>query len=104
MSLSAASVNCTFGLSKLLSVSEPLALVEPSAIETFCSTAEFCEKVRLALPILSGEVSDGVLIWAFCSMPLPLKFMAAEFLIGPVACRLREMMPEPETPSAAETP
>src|SRR5947199_3308407 len=76
LTLSAFSVNCTWGAAKFLSVSVPVALVWPTEATTFSRIAEFWLKRRSELRIWIGLVKEGILSDAFCNFPLPLKFRA----------------------------
>src|SRR3954469_21416451 len=102
--LSALSVNCTCGAVKFFAVRLPLALVEPIPAFRFSNTAESFVNLRSALRICSGFVSVSELMVAFCSLPLPLRFIAPAPLIGPTACRSSATAPEPFTPSTALAP
>src|ERR1019366_1167872 len=103
-SLSAASANVSRGAWKLATLRLPLALVEPSDAARFVRFTEFCVNCRFALRTFTGWVSDGTFSEAFCKAPLPLKFMALVFLMGPVAWISRLMLPVPLMPSTAVIP
>src|ERR1019366_1783600 len=103
-SLSAERANVSLGAWKLATLRLPLALVEPSDAARLVRFTEFCVNCRFALRTFTGWVSDGIFSEAFCKAPLPLKFMASVFLMGPVAWTSRVMLPVPVKPSTTVTP
>src|SRR5271157_4387969 len=83
--LSALSAKVSLGAWKFAMLRFPLAFVEPSDAARLVRFTEFCVNCMLALRTCSGWVSEGIFSEAFCSAPVPLKFMASVFLMGPVA-------------------
>src|SRR5579859_1423938 len=82
----------------------PLALVLPSVRAMFCSEAEFWLKRMSELRICRGLVREGILSVALLILPVPSKFRADMFLVGPCARTSSVRFPSPDIPSTAETP
>src|SRR5258708_3321783 len=106
LSLSALSVNCTSecGVAKFFSVMLPVAVVWPMPAFTFSSAMELWLNVTSELAIFTGLVRPGSLSVEFWILPLPLKFRAAMFFVGPWAWTSRSSVPSPVMPSTAVTP
>src|SRR5450631_1198902 len=103
-SLSAASAKVRRGAWKFATLRFPLALVDPTEATRFVTLREFCVNCRLAFLMFSGWVSEGIFSEAFWIAPVPLKFIASVFLIGPVAWTSMLTAPLPLMPSTALTP
>src|SRR5439155_16732434 len=104
LTLSAFSVNCTCGAAKLFNVSAPLALVCPTDAATFPRIADFWLKRMSELRIWIGLLSEGTFNVAFWTFPVPLRFNAQGFLVGPWARTSRINTPAPDIASTAEIP
>src|SRR5438270_5924207 len=70
----------------------------------FCSEAEFWLKRISEFLICSDLVNDGIFSVALLILPVPSKFNADIFLVGPCAFTSRVSVPSPDIPSTAETP
>ena len=102
--LSALNAKVSRGAWKFAMLRFPPAFVEPSDAARLVKFTEFCVNCKFAFLTCKGWVSEDIFSEAFCSAPVPLKFMASVFLMGPVARTSRLMLPLPLMPSKAVTP